>query len=57
MIQTNEVMYIVTREEMDGIIKRAASAAARKAVKKINPGNDDELWDAEKTGNYLSLSA
>jgi hypothetical protein len=50
-------MYIVTREELDNIIKNAALAAAKEAIKQLNPRNDDELWDADKTGKYLGLSA
>lgn len=57
MIQTNESVYILTQEELADIIRKAASAAAREAVKQCSPKNDDDLWDAETTGKYLGLSA
>lgn len=57
MIQTTESVYILSKDELDSMIRKAALAAAKEAIKQCSPKNDDDLWDAEKTGQYLGLSA
>ena len=58
MIQTNESVYILSKDELDDIIKKAALAATKEALKRCGKKSDEEaLWDAKQAGEYLGLSA
>ena len=57
MITSTEPIVIMTRAELDAIIRQTAESAAAEVARKIGTQTGSELWDAEKVGEYLGVSA
>lgn len=58
MIATTEPIVIMTRAELDAMLKQVATEAATQALSlTTSSDSDDALWDAEACGKYLGISA
>lgn len=56
MIATNQPSVVMTMDELNEIIRKAAITAAREVLKNVPESEEDTLWDAEGVGQYLGVS-